>query len=393
MKNIKRGILRTINNTVVNDIKGSALNNLGKYLETKLTHSIEINLNLNVMREVLEKFFKFNVETNTYDPIMMDHYFIPSDNYTDNPYISICKFNGTIIVLKLTSKNMIIGNHDYNSTRARFSCLNVNKDVENLRKFVKIFLNKCALRDIEKSTKYINVSSTDGYFTTFNKDRKGFEDIFIPENIKNEIKESVKSFIDKREWYEINKIPRHFGILLYGPPGTGKSSLAIAIANYIQASIYVTHNLCRFTQTFDDINTNDLKKFNKYCVNICEDIDRDLDNLLKDKNNKTSFSEILNKMDGIAAKDNMIYIFTTNNIDKVDPAIIRPGRIDLKIEIGYVDLESLNQFLKHYFGKVIDKPITIKDGLTIADLQVQVMKGSSFDEIIRYVSEDEVNHE
>ena len=81
----------------------------------------------------------------------------------------------------------------------------------------------------------------------------------------------------------------------------------------------------------------------------------------------------------------MIYIFTTNHIDKLDPALIRPGRIDLKIEVGCVCKETFDQFCKRHYGK--EPHVDIKPGITFAQLQVEVMKEKSYEELIKFVTE------
>ena len=96
-------------------------------------------------------------------------------------------------------------------------------------------------------------------------------------------------------------------------------------------------------------------------------------------------ASVLNQLDGINSLSNTVYVFTTNYIDKLDPALIRPGRIDLKIEIGYVTTETFNKFVKKHYGKTVDPDMKIKDGLTFAELQTYVMKEYSFDQIVDIV--------
>lgn len=64
---------------------------------------------------------------------------------------------------------------------------------------------------------------------------------------------------------------------------------------------------------------------------------------------KNGLSEILNAIDGISSYYGRILIFTTNHIEKLDPALIRPGRMNVKLELGYVDEEMFSQFAKLFF--------------------------------------------
>ena len=87
-------------------------------------------------------------------------------------------------------------------------------------------------------------------------------------------------------------------------------------------------------------------------------------------------------MDGMNSPENVIWIFTTNHIDRLDPALIRPGRIDKKIEIGYVDNETFSEFLMHHYGKGLESGYEVGGGLTFASIQTDVMLGMTYEEIL-----------
>jgi chaperone BCS1 len=100
-----------------------------------------------------------------------------------------------------------------------------------------------------------------------------------------------------------------------------------------------------------------------------------------DKNDRENgMASLLNTLDGFAAPRNTIYIFTTNHIEKLDPALIRPGRIDLKIDIGGVTKETFDQFSMKYYNQTI-QDIDIPENLTFAELQTYVMQGMSLEDI------------
>jgi chaperone BCS1 len=61
---------------------------------------------------------------------------------------------------------------------------------------------------------------------------------------------------------------------------------------------------------------------------------------------------------------------TTNHIEKLDPALIRPGRADLKLEINYMDTEAFSAFIQHFYGTSIEETFRLKsDNLTISAIQ------------------------
>jgi chaperone BCS1 len=119
----------------------------------------------------------------------------------------------------------------------------------------------------------------------------------------------------------------------------------------------------------------------------CDDVS---DNNLRftPRNRKVGLATILNSIDGMCAPRNTIFIFTTNHIEKLDPALIRPGRIDLKIEINGITNETFGKFCKFHYGEAPKDDININTELTFADLQLEVMKGSTMDELIEFVRKE-----
>ena len=101
-------------------------------------------------------------------------------------------------------------------------------------------------------------------------------------------------------------------------------------------------------------------------------------------------SEILNALDGFAGVDGRILIATTNHIDKLDSALLRPGRFDLKIDINYVNQEILQSFLKSFFPS-FDKSLEgfkIKSNTTVATLQEMVLENFTAEQILEKIQDE-----
>lgn len=232
------------------------------------------------------------------------------------------------------------------------------------------------------------------------KQLRTFDNIFIPRKQKEEIQHVLDKYTSSRDWYIKKHIPNHFGILLYGPPGTGKTSIAQAITRYVRGQLNVVagDNLSTHWDRIMGTITKDSISANKYRVLLIEDIDISefkRENFSTTTNmgptiERVGLGSLLNSIDGVNAPSNMIYILTTNHIDKLDPALIRPGRIDIKLEIGYVTEETFKEFIKFHYKTNWLQPIVVRDGLTFGELQTKVMEGYKLHELIDYVSKSYV---
>jgi chaperone BCS1 len=110
------------------------------------------------------------------------------------------------------------------------------------------------------------------------------------------------------------------------------------------------------------------------CVEESEEKPEDEQSVVIDFN-FANLSDILNAIDGIQSNHGRILILTTNCIEELDSALLRPGRIDLKVEVGYVDNFILNQFMeKFYKGVQIHQGFKIRDEISSAYLQNLILE-------------------
>ena len=162
--------------------------------------------------------------------------------------------------------------------------------------------------------------------------------------------DDVKSFASRRDWYVERGVPYRRGYMLYGPPGTGKSSTVVAIASALKMHIAVL-NLMSGGLSDDQLITALANPPDNSLI-LIEDIDCVFDenrDSHEDKKNSITFSGLLNAIDGVSAGEGRILFATTNHIDRIDPALIRPGRIDRRELIDYPNREQAERMFLRFF--------------------------------------------
>ncbi|CAM8878139.1 unnamed protein product [Rhodiola kirilowii] len=166
-----------------------------------------------------------------------------------------------------------------------------------------------------------------------------FDKLAMDPEQKKMIIDDLDRFVSRKEYYQrIGKVWKR-GYLLYGPPGTGKSSLIAAMANYLKFDIY---DLELSSIHSDSYLRSILMSTTNRSILIIEDIDCNVeaqDRALEvdQSDSKLTLSGLLNFIDGLwsSCGDERIIVFTTNHKEKLDPALLRPGRMDVHIHMSY----------------------------------------------------------
>ncbi|KAK4336997.1 hypothetical protein RND71_044095 [Anisodus tanguticus] len=188
-----------------------------------------------------------------------------------------------------------------------------------------------------------------------------WEDVGGLENVKKELQEMVQYPVEFPEKFLKFGMTPSRGVLFYGPPGCGKTLLAKAIANECQANFISIKGPELLTMWFGESEANVRDLFDKAraaapCVLFFDE----LDSVAKARGGSVGdaggaadrvINQILTEMDGMGSKKNVFIIGATNRPDIIDPAILRPGRLDQLIYIPLPDEQSRLAILKSCLRK------------------------------------------
>lgn len=215
---------------------------------------------------------------------------------------------------------------------------------------------------------------------------RSFKNVFFEE--RDIVENHTKFFLDRKDWYISKGIPHTLGFMFHGTPGCGKTSTIKAIANEgkrhiinIQLSQIKTKEQLNHLFFNDEINVIDNGKTERFIIPVTErmyvieDIDamgdtvlkREwkkpeskkevkmdvLGNIIEEEENPIDLSFLLNLLDGTLESEGRILAITTNFPERIDRALIRPGRIDMIINFKKCSCEILRQMLENFYDKEV----------------------------------------
>jgi len=199
--------------------------------------------------------------------------------------------------------------------------------------------------------------------------QRPMESVVLRAGQKEAIIKDVSDFLDQEELYFKRAIPWHRGYLFHGPPGTGKSSLAHALSTHFNMNLYYIP-LSDVSKDSDLLGL--LQNIDDRSIVLFEDIDVFSAATEREQNgNSLTMSGLLNALDGIGTPSGIITIMTTNHVEKIDPAIMRPGRIDQAIEVGYVDSDQASRLFQAFYD--CSEQFTVTNNVAPAEV-MEIMK-------------------
>ncbi|MDP4179511.1 MAG: ATP-dependent zinc metalloprotease FtsH [Bacillota bacterium] len=217
------------------------------------------------------------------------------------------------------------------------------------------------------------------------KKKVTFEDVAGADEEKEELKEIVEFLKQPRKFVELGaRIPK--GVLLVGPPGTGKTLLAKAVSGEAGVPFFSISG-SDFVEMFVGVGASrvrdlfDQAKKNSPCIVFIDEIDavgrhRGAGLGGGHDEREQTLNQLLVEMDGFGLNEGVIILAATNRPDILDPALLRPGRFDRRVIVGYPDIKGREQILKvHARGKPLGHDVKLDEiakntsGFTGADLE------------------------
>lgn len=286
-------------------------------------------------------------------------------------------YDSANVSLGLGDHYIRLGFRFYKIKRAILSADGGNKPKEELHIITYGFSQKPLLKLIKESSPKQkiarNIYTFDDGKWSFNQEMhsRRIETILLKKGQKERIIEFLKDFDREKQWYDKHDVAYKTGMIFNGPPGTGKTSLVKAMSSHLGKDLCVLSCEGLIGSKFK-IAINSLPKNSILLLEDFDSIQSTKSREFKDDGRfymGISLSELLNAIDGVFNSDGRIIIATTNTLETIDAALIRPGRFDSIERLGYVDEDIVLRFFDRFFPKHTIKSVQVAENISASQIE------------------------
>ncbi|KAJ7273334.1 BCS1 N terminal-domain-containing protein [Mycena rebaudengoi] len=191
--------------------------------------------------------------------------------------------------------------------------------------------------------------------------KRPLHSVVLQPGMAESIEQDIKSFLARRQWYADRGIPYRRGYLLHGPPGSGKTSFIQALAGSLSYDICLL-NLSERGLADDKLN-HLLSNAPERSFVLIEDVDAAFNKRVQTSadgyQSSVTFSGFLNALDGVASGEERIIFMTTNHVEQLDPALIRPGRVDFSALVDDASPVQARALFTQFYGGGADEELSV----------------------------------
>ena len=203
------------------------------------------------------------------------------------------------------------------------------------------------------------------------RNKRSLDSVVLDDGVAEAVVSDVHDWRLSADWYQDRGVPYRRGYLLHGPPGSGKSSFIAALAGHLDYSIcMMSLNDPGLT---DDRLAHALSTAPQQSLILLEDIDAAFSARDASEHNQSSitFSGLLNTLDGVASSEERLLFMTTNHIDKLDRALMRPGRIDRTFLLDDATEAQARRLFENFYRQDVDASAAQIWGEAVSALRVR----------------------
>ncbi|KAI1453864.1 P-loop containing nucleoside triphosphate hydrolase protein [Annulohypoxylon moriforme] len=304
--------------------------------------------------------------------------------YERRPFMIKLSRRATIGSKLRTGRRRVRGREEKdNNSKVNLTVATIGRSQEPIKKFLK----ECRSfsENQQQSTVAIHAFTMFSYMeygweVKAHRATRRLDSVHLDEDVKSSLVSDIEQYLDPRtrRYYASLNIPYRRGYLLHGPPGTGKTSLSVALAGEFGLDLFI---LDLSAVPNDEVLDQLFQELPSPCLLLLEDIDvvglkdrNDDDEEKKAKRRyymKCSLSGLLNALDGVASSEGRILLMTTNQPDRLDEALLRPGRVDQKIYFGHVNQHGAEQMFRRMYEADFEDTVGKIPGQTFTPAQLQ----------------------